>query len=134
MGDPTGVESPANDRVIKTLRAEIVKDYSGEKKCHKAERRERALEKVKSTRSATWTEKNKRRAGRRRHTCPPSLSGTRVRKLAWESKSLRKLKDSVDKVCPQRGAARVPSAEVSVDNQQAHAAGGQEPRSAGRQP
>ncbi|CAH1277291.1 Hypp9545 [Branchiostoma lanceolatum] len=159
------VDSPTNDRMIKTLRSEIVKDHGGEEKCpfspkemrdaarryyrskkddrvrrekgklpahrekirkrqrlvQKVERRGRALEKVRDSDSPTWTERHKKRAAEmldRAYMSSESSGdedqgGFIVRQLAWESSSLRKLKDSLDKVCPPRGVARVPSAEVS---------------------
>ncbi|XP_066292392.1 uncharacterized protein [Branchiostoma lanceolatum] len=159
------MDSPTNDRMIKTLRSEIVKDHGGEEKCpfspkemrdaarryyrskkddrvrrekgklpahrekirkrqrlvQKVERRGRALEKVRDSDSPTWTERHKKRAAEmldRAYMSSESSGdedqgGFIVRQLAWESSSLRKLKDSLDKVCPPRGVARVPSAEVS---------------------
>ncbi|XP_035680560.1 uncharacterized protein LOC118418659 [Branchiostoma floridae] len=82
----------------------------------KVERRSRALEKAQD-----WTEKSKKRVEEFLHedfmssesSGEEDQEGYTVRRLAWESKSLRKLKDSLDEVCPQRGVVRVESTVLS---------------------
>ncbi|XP_035662765.1 uncharacterized protein LOC118406646 [Branchiostoma floridae] len=85
----------------------------------KVHRRRRALEKCRDS----WTDRTKKMAteilakqyqssessGDEYHD-PPRFT---VRRLPWESEALRKLKDSLDKVCPQRGSTRVLSDELS---------------------
>ncbi|CAH1250442.1 Hypp8856 [Branchiostoma lanceolatum] len=85
----------------------------------KVHRRRRALEKCQHS----WTDRTKKMAAEilakqyqssessgDESQDPPRFT---VRRLPWESEALRRLKDSLDEVCPQRGAARVLSTDLS---------------------
>ncbi|CAH1266677.1 Hypp3503 [Branchiostoma lanceolatum] len=77
------------------------------------------LEKVEDSCSATWTDRSNKRAEEildkaymsSKSSGDEGQEGFKVRPLALESKSLGKLKDSLDKVSPLRDAARGPSDE-----------------------
>ncbi|XP_019633060.1 PREDICTED: uncharacterized protein LOC109476520 [Branchiostoma belcheri] len=85
----------------------------------KVHRRRKALEKCKDS----WSDRTKQMAAEilakpyqssessgEETQDPPRFT---VRRLPWESTALRKLKDSLDEICPQRGAARVLSSDFS---------------------
>ncbi|CAH1266671.1 Hypp3496 [Branchiostoma lanceolatum] len=79
-----------------------------------------SLAKVENSCSATWTDRSNKRVGEildkaymySESSGDEGQEGLRIHPLAWGSKSLRKLKDSIDKVCPHRGAAREPADDV----------------------
>ncbi|CAH1266673.1 Hypp3498 [Branchiostoma lanceolatum] len=79
-----------------------------------------SLAKVENSCSATWTDRSNKRVEEilfkaymsSESSGDEGQEGLRIHPLAWGSKSLRKLKDSIDKVCPHRGAAREPADDV----------------------
>ncbi|KAI8488946.1 hypothetical protein Bbelb_334640 [Branchiostoma belcheri] len=80
----------------------------------KAKRRTRALER--SLESRAFSDRTKKRAESQSSESSGEDEGNpvfSVRRLPWESSRLRKLKDALDKVCPQKGVPRVQSEEWS---------------------
>ncbi|XP_066298235.1 uncharacterized protein [Branchiostoma lanceolatum] len=150
------VNSPANQRVMQSLRMEVVRDTGGEDKCpytpkevrdaaaryfrslkddkvrgdkgrlvehrrkmRKAQRLEKKMNRrtkaLNTCDTDSWEERNLIRAAEildKRYMSsessgdevrdPPRLT---VRRLSWESKSLRKLKKDLDKVCPPKASS-----------------------------